>query len=262
MLRRACLAAVLPLLWLVGGFEDGKQPAPTRPRPPAVRAAECRWASGPIKLDGVLDEPAWKQAPVLSAFSVYWLGRKARTATKARLLWDQDNLYFAAEMEDADLYADVKEYNGITWENDVFELFFKPSPKKLGYYEFQVNALNTHLELFLASRGAGGYRRFAPRPPLGMKSAVKLQGTLNNWHDQDKGWTVEGRIPWSAFGDTGGRPRPGSRWRFALCRYDYSVDFDRPELSSTAPLTLPDFHRYEDYGVLTFVGPADTNPKR
>ena len=27
-----------------------------------------------------------------------------------------------------------------------------------------------------------------------------------------------------------------------------------PELSSTAPLTQSDFHRYEDYGVLTFIG--------
>jgi hypothetical protein len=33
-------------------------------------------------------------------------------------------------------------------------------------------------------------------------------------------------------------------------------DAAAPELSSTAPLTLPDFHRYEDYGELTFVGPV------
>jgi hypothetical protein len=258
MPRRTCLAAaLLPLLLLAGGGPEDKSPAPAKVKPPAVRAAECRRASGPIQIDGVLDEPAWKKAPVLSAFSVYWLGRKAKTATKARLLWDEKNLYFAAEMEDADLYADVKEYNGITWENDVFELFFKPSPTKLAYYEFQVSARNTHLEMFLPSRGAGGYRRFGGVPPLGMESAVKLDGTLNNWRDRDRGWTVEGRIPWTAFKDTGGRPHPGDRWRFALCRYDYSVAFERPELSSTAPLTQPDFHRYEDYGELTFVGPEN-----
>jgi hypothetical protein len=256
MSRRACLAAAwLPLL-LAGCTEDEKQPAPDKKAaPPAVRAAQCRWAAGPIKPDGVLDEPAWKAAQVLSDFSVYWQGRKAKTATRARLLWDRDYLYFAAEMEDADLYADVKDYNGITWENDVFELFFKPSPKKLAYYEFQVSALNTPLELFFPSRGAGGYRRFAAAPPLGLESAVKLDGTLNNWRDRDQGWTVEGRIPWSGFKATGGRPAPGDRWRFALCRYDYSKDFDHAELSSSAPLTQPDFHRYEDYGELTFVGP-------
>ena len=254
MCRRTCLAAAwLPLLLLTGCAAGEKAPATTKP--PAVRHAACDFASGPIKLDGVLDEAAWKRAPVLSDFAVYWQERKAKTATKARLLWDDKYLYFAAEMEDADLYADVKERNGITWENDVFELFFKPSAKKLAYYEFQVNARNTHLELFLPSRGAGGYRRFASAPPLGMESAVKLDGTLHDWRDRDRGWTVEGRIPWSAFRDTGGRPAAGDRWRFALCRYDYSRTFEQPELSSTAPLTRPDFHRYEDYGELTFVGP-------
>jgi hypothetical protein len=245
-----------PILLLVGSVETNPPAPAAKPKPPpAVRSAECRWASGPIKIDGLLEEAAWAKAPVLSAFSVYWLGRQAKTATRARLLWDEQNLYFAAEMEDADLYADVKEHNGMTWLNDVFELFFKPSADKLAYYEFQVNALNTRLELFLPSRGAGGYGRFAGAGPLGMASAVKLDGTLNKWQDVDKGWTVEGRIPWTAFKATGGKPAPGDRWRFALCRYDYSVAFDQPELSSTAPLTRPDFHRYEDYGELTFRGP-------
>jgi hypothetical protein len=225
--------------------------------PAAVRSAECRWATGRIKIDGKLDEVAWDQAEVLEHFAVYWQKRKAKTATKARLLWDRNYLYFAAEMEDSDLYADVTQRNGMTWTNDVFELFFKPSEKSLAYYEFQVNAANTQLELFFPSRGSGGYQRFAPLTHLGMESAVKLDGTLNDYRDKDKGWTVEGRIPLSAFQASGAKPQAGDKWRFALCRYDYSVAFDRPELSSTAPLTQPDFHRYEDYGELTFVGPKE-----
>jgi hypothetical protein len=223
--------------------------------PPAVRSAECRFAAGPIKLDGIINEVAWDKAQLLQDFSVFWQKRKAKTATKARLLWDHKYLYFCAEMEDSDLYADVKEDNGMTWTNDVFELFFKPSTESLIYYEFQVNAANTRLELFLPSRGCGGYQRFAPLTKFGMESAVRLEGTLNNWEDKDKGWTVEGRIPWTAFKATGGAPKAGDKWRFALCRYDYSLAFDRPELSSTAPLTQSDFHRYEDYGELVFVGP-------
>jgi hypothetical protein len=224
---------------------------------PVVRSAECRWLRGRIRLDGVVDEVVWDDAQALEHFAVFWQGRPARTKTTARLLWDRTHLYFAADMEDEDLYATVKERNGQTWHDDVFELFFRPTADKLPYYEFQVNALNTQLELFLPSRGAGGYDRFAPLTRLGMESAVKLRGTLNNWEDRDKGWSVEGRIPWTAFNATGGRPKPGDRWRFALCRYDYSVTLDQPELSSTAPLTKPDFHRYEDYGELIFVGPKE-----
>jgi hypothetical protein len=221
--------------------------------PPAVAKAQCRRATNRIKIDGVLDEVAWEQAEELKDFAVYWQNRKPKTATTARLLWDNEYLYFAADMEDEDLFAKVKDRNGMTWYDDVFELFFKPSADQLAYYEFQVNALNTPLELFLPSRGAGGYLRFADTR-LGMESAVQLRGTLNNWEDKDKGWTVEGRIPWTAFKATGGRPKPGDKWRFALCRYDYSATLEYPELSSTAPLKQSDFHRYEDYGELTFVG--------
>ena len=40
----------------------------------------------------------------------------ARTATTAKLLWDREYLYFFADMEDADLFADVTEHDGKTWE--------------------------------------------------------------------------------------------------------------------------------------------------
>ena len=248
------LLAGAPLLGCTAG---GGAPAArgTKPAPPVVRAAECRRATGPLTIDGRADEAAWRKAEVLKDFAVFWQQRPATSATQARLLWDDRNLYFTAEMADKDLYADVKTHNGMTWANDVFELFFKPSTTSLKYYEFQVNAANTQLELFLPSRGSGGYQRFAPRTRLGLQSAVVLQGTLNHWQDEDVGWTVEGRIPWTAFRATGGKPRAGDQWRFALCRYDYSATLAEPDLSSTAPLTVPDFHHYEDYGTLTFVGP-------
>jgi hypothetical protein len=250
------LAFAIALLAGAGCQEIGTtQPTKKEPGPPIVRAAECRWRTGLIKIDGTINEIAWDGAQVLENFAVFWQKRKAKTATKARLLWDAQYLYFCAEMEDRDLYADVKDANGMTWLNDVFELFFKPAADKLAYYEFQVNALNTPLELFLPSRGSGGYQRFGPLTRLGMESAVKLNGTLNKWEDADTGWIVEGRIPWTAFQAAGGKPKAGSKWGFALCRYDYSVAFEQPELSSSAPLTQGSFHRYEDYGELLFVGP-------
>jgi hypothetical protein len=235
--------------------EKDKPKAKAKDEPPVVRKAECRWATNVIRINGIIDDVAWDDAQELTDFAVFWQKRAPATKTTARLLWNNTYLFFCAEMEDQDLFALTRERNGMTWEDDVFELFFKPSEKKSPYYEFQVNALNTQLELFLPSRGAGGYRRFAPLTKLGMESAVKLRGTLNKHEDKDKGWTVEGRIPWTAFKATGGRPKPGETWRFALCRYDYSVYLEQPDLSSTAPLTQMDFHRYEDYGELTFVGP-------
>jgi hypothetical protein len=243
------LLAVGPLGCAAAGAAPDKADEPA-----AVRKAECRWARSRITLDGILDDKAWLPAEPLT-LSVPWQKRKAATETTARLLWDSSYLYFSAEMEDRDLFALVTEDDGQLWNDDVFELFFKPAADKPAYYEFEVNAANARLELFFPSRGAGGYRRFVGARRLGLESAVKLRGTLNKWDDRDVNWTVEGRIPWTAFKDAGGRPKPGDKWKFALCRCDYSAYLERPELSSTAPLAEADFHRYEDYGELTFVGP-------
>ena len=244
-----------PLLLLAGCADPPKPDAP--PEPPVHRTAECRWAGSRIRIDGRLDETAWEKAQELTNFSTFWEKKPSTTVSSARLLWDEQYFYFAADMEDYDLYADITERNGMTWLNDVFEIFLKPDAKKLPYYEFQVNAAGTPLELFLPSRGAGGYGRFARLTQIGMEAAVKRRGTLNKHDDKDGGWTVEGRIPWKGFAPTGGKPEPGAKWKFALCRYDYSWTLEYPELTSTAPLTKPDFHRYEDYGELTFVGPPE-----
>ncbi len=217
---------------------------------------ECPRATGVIKVDGKADEPAWAKAVVIQSFVTFWQNRPGKTKTKARLLWDDEYLYFHAEMEDADLYADERQTNGRIWENDVFELFFKPSEQKNAYYEFQINPLNAQFHTFLPSRGYGGMRRALSQPDDGkfnLKTAVVLDGTLNNWHDDDKGWSVEGRIPWKDFHRTGGAPKLGDVWRFALCRYDYSKNFEQPDLTSCAPLAFSSFHRYEDYCRLKFV---------
>jgi hypothetical protein len=241
--------------WIVlAALPLGCAAAAERADEPLVAAkVECRWAGGRVNIDGVLDDKVWLRAERIP-FAVAGQKRKPAGATTARLLWDAEYLYFAAEMEDRDLFAMVTEDNGMTWYDDVFELFFKPAADKLAYYEFQVNAAGTRLELFFPSRGAGGYRRFREARPLGLEAAVRLQGTLNKWEDRDVGWTVEGRVPWSAFKPTGGRPKPGDKWKFALCRFDYSAYLEKPEMSSSAPLTEGDFHRYEDYGEVTFVG--------
>jgi hypothetical protein len=220
---------------------------------PSPEPVDCRRTQGPIVIDGKADEPSWQQAVVLADWRVGWLDRPALTPTRARLLWDDEALYFFAEMADADLYADVTQHDGMCWLNDVFELFFKPAEGRHAYYELQVNAAGTLLDLYLPSRGAGGYGRFAGTWDFRWEAKVERRGTLNKWDDADEGWSVEGRIPWEDFGRTGGRPAVGDQWRFSLCRYDYSVAFESAELSSTSPLTRPDFHRYEDYRLLRFV---------
>ena len=237
-------------------------PAESLAPPVSTPSYECKFTEDAIAINGTLDEAAWENAATIENFSMPWLGKDNKPATKAtraKILWDRENLYISADLDDADLYADVTEHDGQIWDNDVFEVFLKPSTEKPSYYEFQVNAENTQFDCFIPRRGSVG--RFKKMHDFGIESAVSLRGTLDNWTDTDKGWSVEMRVPWSSFMHTGGRPEPGAEWRFALCRYDHDVRREQPELSTSAPLSQLSFHRHEDYAPLRFIGPAVTASK-
>ena len=236
-------------------------PAVAESKPVAPAPAECRWADTPIVIDGSDDDPAWKNAQVIESFGQTWLGDKApplRGKTRAKLLWDRDYIYFYADMEDADLFADVTQHDGPIWENDAFELFFQPAADKPGYFEFEVNAANAVLDAFYPKRDIPNAMKHILAGEFRMETKVRLRGTLNKRDDVDKGWSVEGRIPWADFLRAGGRPEPGEQWGFTLCRCNY--DKDKPlELTATAPFKERKsgefFHQIEDYPPLKFVGP-------
>lgn len=213
----------------------------------------CRRARGPITVDGKLDEPAWKSAHTIEHFAIPITHRNPKQPTSARLLWDDDTLYLAVVMADADVYAMKKKHDSFTWEDDVVEIFLKPSGLKHPYYEIHVNPIGTTLDLGFGRRGAGTIDRWTPWES-GLKAAVHVGGSLNNWQDTDSGWVVEASIPLKAFTATTPKPQLGDRWLFAVCRYNYSVYMENGlELSSSARLTTGNYHQFEDYDLLEFV---------
>ena len=187
-----------------------------------------------------------------------------QSSHRARLLWNREHLYLFAELDDDDLFADITEHDGKTWLNDVFEFFFRPAEDRPGYYEFQVNAAGTKMDMFLPRQNAGGYDKFVRDGDFHLEAKVVRRGSLNQHDDTDLGWSVEVRIPWHDFLRTGGRPNPGESWRFALCRYDYSPGNGSPELSTCAPLKnqdSADFHDLPGYATLKFIS-ADKRTRR
>jgi hypothetical protein len=231
---------------------------PSTKAPEATREAVCRWADKAPVIDGKLDDPAWEHAQFIDCFPAFWEGRPSDGSTKARLLWDDKGIYFAATMTDAELRSFGKNRNDHLWEGDVFELFLKPDENKPAYYEFEVNPRSAVVELTIPKRPFD-YDKVAAETPVGIKAVAVVDGTLDIPGDRDRGWTVEAMIPWSQFAPTGGRPKPGDVWRFAFCRYDYGPEGTKPVQYSSAPLSQPSFHHYEDYGRLTFEGPPSSS---
>jgi hypothetical protein len=266
------LALLLRVLWLsslasvfVFQNEQNLQAQEPKPKKPVgllleegdivTRAAVCRWAINPPVLDGKLDDKCWQNAAVIDGFASFWMNpKKPRPGTFAYLVWDDDALYYAGSMTDAELRSFGTKRNDHLWNGDVFELFLKPSVERPEYYEFQANPRGVVFEASFPKRGHEFDGGFANAPLLGSMATVVLRGTLDQPGDRDEGWSVEGRIPWSAFDPTGGKPKAGSEWLFAICRYDYGPKGTDPVTMSSAPLSKPSFHRYEDYGKLRFEG--------
>src|SRR6476646_4165546 len=109
---------------------------------------ECRWTDDPITIDGKADESAWAHAQTIDRFRRAWEHeheRPPQTKTSVKFLWDREYIYLFADMEDVDILAKITEHDGMVWTDDAFEVFYKPSKDKPGYYETNFNPLNTSM---------------------------------------------------------------------------------------------------------------------
>ncbi|MCB9275785.1 MAG: carbohydrate-binding family 9-like protein [Lewinellaceae bacterium] len=202
------------------------------PIPYAPRQYVCYQAAGPIAIDGLADEASWQAAPWSEDFvDIEGELKPAPTyRTRAKMLWDETYLYFAATIEEPHLWATLTERDAVMYMNDDFEIFIDPDGDGQLYYEFEMNANNAIWDLLLTQP----YRVDTIRPKYinnwdikGIKTAVHLVGTLNDPSDEDQSWNVEVAMPWSALKEmapSSRRPLPGEQWRVNFSRVDWHLD--------------------------------------
>jgi hypothetical protein len=93
----------------------------------------------------------------------------------------------------------LKQKDTIIFYNNDFEVFIDPDGDTHNYYELELNALNTNWDLFVSKPYREGNVVLNDFTITGLKSAIKVDGTINNPNDIDKGWVVEMAIPWSVY---------------------------------------------------------------
>jgi hypothetical protein len=220
----------------------------------------CYRTRSSIQVDGKPDELAWSKAPKSPRFIDVIGGNQGIFDTRAALLWDDENLHIAFWCEEPYPEAHITQRDGLLWfENDV-EVFIDGGDT---YYEFQINALNTVYEVFYIwgdayTKGSrfdvpefdifahdaltfGGnhdrtgeffWKGSHPRGKRwvyrdwdfpGLKTAVHIDGKLNDSSSPSHGWTIELAFPWSGMRWlANGRALPpagGDVWRLFLGRY-------------------------------------------
>ena len=234
----------------------------------------CYRVRAPLLVDGRLDAAAWRLAPRSPRFVDMVSGQPAIFDTRAAAVWDDQNLYVGFWIEEPFVEAHLTERDALIFaENDV-EVFIDGGDC---YYELELNALGTLYEVFfiwqdayqrggkfdtpefdLVARKAlsfGGnfdrtlehfWRGTHPRGARwafrdwdfpGLRSAVTIQGRLNDRTAVDQGWQVTLAFPWAGMGWlANGRPLPpadGDIWRLFFGR------FERLEVAGVRPQPQP-----------------------
>ncbi len=183
--------------------------APPGP-PTAPREYVCLRAARAPAIDGSLNDAAWRRAPWSTDF-VDIQGPplpKPRFRTRFKMLWDDRYLYVGAELQEPDVWATLTEHDSVIFRDNDFEVFIDPNGDTLEYFEFEINALNTGWDLFLPKPYRQGGKADNSWEIPGLRSAVKVSGTLNRPTDRDRGWTVTLAFPWDAFGVRARMPLP------------------------------------------------------
>ena len=274
--ERCLLYAAAALAW------PTLSPAVAQPPP---REYEAPAAACPPAIDGSLDDAAWFTAPWTEPFvDIRGGGRPdPRLRTRAKIVWDERFLYVGAALEEPHLWATLAERDAILYREHDFEVFLDPDGDGLAYYELEINALGTEFDLFLDKPYRRNGRADIAWDMEGLRTAVHLDGTLNDPSDQDAGWSVEMAIPWSALRPPGApadaavaAPRPGDAWRVNFSRVQWPlvvvageyrrrrepVDWsDHPEDNWVwSPQGEIDMHIPEKWGVVRFVAGRDRSP--
>ncbi len=221
----------------------------------------------PIVLDGRLRDPAWADVLWTDDFVDIEGSAKPppRYRTRAKICWDDEHLYIAAEMEEPHVWATLTQRDSVIFHDNDFEVFIDPDGDHCDYYELEINALNTVWDLRLPRPYRDGGTAINEWDIAGLKTAVHIDGTLNDPRDTDRGWSVEIAFPWKAlaeFSKSPAPPRDGDQWRINFSRVHWQTRVvdgryeklpRRPEDNWVwSPQGVIDMHRPERWGYVQF----------
>ena len=190
---------------------------------------------------------------------------KPRYSTRVRMLWDDENLFIGAEMEEPHVWGTLTEHDCVIYNDNDFEVFLDPDGTCQHYVELELNALNTTWDLMLTRPYRVGGRAISGWEFHGLRTAVPFDGTLNDPSDTDRGWRTEIAIPWSSLRDVTDRnlpPRDGDQWRINFSRVEWHHEVSDGQYRRVpglpednwvwTPTGVIDMHRPERWGVLQF----------
>ena len=200
----------------------------------------------PIVIDGLLKDPPWAAAKSIP-FVRNLDGEPSPYPTEAKILYDDKFIYFGFRCVDDNIWATMNQRDEHLWEEEVVEVFLKPSSANTGYIELEVNPLGTLIDIYLVDvRKAIPYRSWNSEK---IAWAVHVDGTVDG-KPGDHEWTCEMALPLEDVVPASNiPPKEGDRWGLNLYRVE-----KRPKPADLAwsPTMQEDFHVPAKFGTIVF----------
>lgn len=232
--------------------------------------------ANPISIDGCLCESDWQNAKWTSDFIDIEGVAKAfpYLQTRVKMLYDDMGLLIAAELQESQIWAKLKQRDSVIFYDNDFEVFIDPDGDSHEYYELELNALGTLWDLFLLKPYRDEHSPLNGWDIRDIEYQIAIDGTLNDPSDTDKGWTIEMRIPWKALAERAKMPCPpkdGDYWRINFSRVQWETTIqnnDYVKVPNTpehnwvwSPQGLINMHYPERWGYAFFSSSPSSNQK-
>jgi len=174
-------------------------------------------------IDGNPDEEAWQSAEWTKDFVDIEGDLKPEPLhrTRVKMLWDDHYLYIAAELNEPHIWAKLQQRDTVIFYDNDFEVFIDPDGDTHEYLELEMNAFNTLWDLMLTRPYRDNGRDIDSWDIRGIKSAVKVHGSINDPSDTDDKWIVELALPMTVLTEVGKTPRDGDQWRINFSRVNW-----------------------------------------
>lgn len=190
----------------------------------------CYKTGDKINVDGNLSESSWNKAEWTDDFiDIEGLSKPLpRFRTRAKMLWDENYFYVAAELYEPDIWGNLNNRDDIIFYDNDFEVFIDPDGDTHRYAEYEMNALNTVWDLFLIQPYRDTKNAAVHNWDMkNLKSGVSIDGSLNKPGDVDNKWIVEIAFPWQAFKEISESPVPpvnNDQWRVNFSRVEWKTE--------------------------------------
>ena len=179
-------------------------------------------------IDGLIDEAEWGHAAWSDLFVDIEGSLKPTPSleTRVKMLWTDSSLYIAASLQEPGVWATLTHRDDIIFHDNDFEVFIDADNNTHQYTEIEVNAYNTIFDLLMPKPYRNGSGAMIGHDVAGLKTAVKVNGTINNESDKDSGWTIEMAIPFRSLyiNNEQGIPKEGALWRINFSRVQWQTE--------------------------------------